>query len=57
MGMDGLPGPPDDGRQPWLNFFNDADADSVMKFQARNLPDRIFCGTYAEVSNLQHVVL
>jgi hypothetical protein len=22
---------------------------SVMKFQARNLPDRIFCGTYAEV--------
>jgi hypothetical protein len=29
---------------------------SVMKFQARNLPDRIFCGTYAEVSNLRHAV-
>ena len=26
---------------------------SVMKFQARNLPDRIFCGTYAKVSNLR----
>jgi hypothetical protein len=23
-----------------------------MKFQAQNLPDRIFCGTYAEVSKL-----
>jgi hypothetical protein len=29
---------------------------SVMKFQARNLPDRIFCRTYAEVSNLRHAV-
>jgi hypothetical protein len=26
----------------------------LCKFQARNLPDRIFCGTYAEVSNLRH---
>jgi hypothetical protein len=29
---------------------------SVMKFQAQNLPDRIFCGTYAEASNLWHAV-
>jgi hypothetical protein len=32
------------------------DGSSVMKFQARNLPDQIFCRTYAKVSNLRHTV-
>jgi hypothetical protein len=42
--------------KPYGNRRITGSSSSVMKLQARNLPDRIFCGTDAEVSNLRHTV-